>query len=247
MRPDQGLLAIPIRPGEQQLTVRWRDGQGAGLWVGTPEVGLGASASNLHLSLGLSAGRWVLGTQGPRVGPAVLYWGELLVMVLLAYLLSRLGGTPLRFTHWLLLGLGFSTFSWAALVVVVVWLFALHLRSKIGNGLSWWRFDLVQLALIGLTVAALLCMLVAVPYGLLGSPDMHVVGNGSSAYDLRWFDDQSDGPLPQAGVLSLPLLFYRLAMLAWALWLASAIVGWLRWGWQSMNTGGGWRGRPPRV
>jgi len=44
----------------------------------------------------------------------------------------------------------------------------------------------------------------------------------------------------------VPLLFYRLAMLAWALWLASAIVGWLRWGWQSVNTGGGWRRRPPR-
>jgi hypothetical protein len=247
VRPDQGLLAIPIRPGEQQLVVRWRDGQGAGLWVGTPEVDLGASASNLHLNLGLSAARWVLGTTGPRVGPAVLYWGELLVMVLLAYLLSRLGGTPLRFVHWLLLGLGFSTFSWAALVVVVVWLYALHLRSKTGDGLSWWRFDLMQLALIGLTVAALLCMLVAVPYGLLGSPDMHVVGNGSSSHDLRWFDDQSDGPLPRASVLSLPLIFYRLAMLAWALWLANAIVGWLRWGWKSLNTGGGWRNRPPRA
>jgi hypothetical protein len=247
VRPDQGLLAIPIRPGEQQLVVRWRDGKGTGLWVGTPEVDLGADASNLHLELGVPGGRWVLGTQGPQVGPAVLYWGELLVMVLLAFLLSRLGRTPLRFLHWLLLGLGFSTFSWAALVVVVVWLFALHERSNIGESLSWWRFDLIQLALIGLTVAALVCLLVAVPYGLLGSPDMHVVGNGSSAHNLRWFADQSDGPLPQTGALSVPLIFYRLAMLAWALWLASAIVGWLRWGWQSMNTGGGWRSRPPRV
>jgi hypothetical protein len=29
--------------------------------------------------------------------------------------------------------------------------------------------------------------------------------------------------------------------------LASAVAGWLRWGWQDMNTGGGWRRRPPRV
>ena len=247
VRPDQGLLAIPIRPGEQQLVVRWRDGEGVGLWLGSPGVDLGANASNLHLGIGLSAGRWVLGTWGPQVGPAVLYWGELLVMMLLAFLLSRLGRTPLRFHHWLLLGLGFSTFSWVALVVVAVWLFALHERSKIGENLSWWRFDLIQLTLIGLTAAALLCLLIAVPYGLLGSPDMHVVGNGSSAYDLRWFDDQSGGELPQASVLSVPLIFYRLAMLAWALWLAGAIVGWLRWGWQSMNTGGGWRRRPQRV
>jgi hypothetical protein len=34
---------------------------------------------------------------------------------------------------------------------------------------------------------------------------------------------------------------YRLAMLAWALWLAISLLGWLRWVWQSLNVSGGWR------
>jgi hypothetical protein len=42
-------------------------------------------------------------------------------------------------------------------------------------------------------------------------------------------------------VLSVPIVVYRLAMLAWALWIAQAVVGWLRWGWECMNEGGLWR------
>ena len=50
-----------------------------------------------------------------------------------------------------------------------------------------------------------------------------------------------------AAVLSVPLWVYRLAMLAWALWLARALVGWLRWGYESWSAGGTWRPlRAPR-
>jgi hypothetical protein len=41
--------------------------------------------------------------------------------------------------------------------------------------------------------------------------------------------------------VSLPILVYRLAMLAWALWLAQALLGWLRWGWDRFGEGGFWR------
>ena len=39
----------------------------------------------------------------------------------------------------------------------------------------------------------------------------------------------------------MPLLVYRAAMLAWALWLALALLRWLRWGWGCFTAGGGWR------
>jgi len=48
-----------------------------------------------------------------------------------------------------------------------------------------------------------------------------------------------------AWVISVPLLVYRLAMLAWALWLAIALLRWLRWGWECVTTGGGWRAWGP--
>ena len=50
-------------------------------------------------------------------------------------------------------------------------------------------------------------------------------------------------PALGALIVSLPLLVYRLAMLAWALLIAQALVGWLRFGWRAFSTGstGGWR------
>lgn len=33
--------------------------------------------------------------------------------------------------------------------------------------------------------------------------------------------------LPQPLVISVPIIYYRLLMLAWALWLALALLGWL--------------------
>ena len=70
---------------------------------------------------------------------------------------------------------------------------------------------------------------------------MQILGNGSTAHQLRWYSDRAGAILPAAGVVSVPVLIYRLAMLAWALWLAIALLRWLRWGWESVTTGGGWR------
>ena len=40
---------------------------------------------------------------------------------------------------------------------------------------------------------------------LIGSPDMGVVGNGSSQYDLNWFVDRGESVLQSAWFISLPL------------------------------------------
>ncbi|HEX4620654.1 MAG TPA: hypothetical protein VH208_03725, partial [Myxococcaceae bacterium] len=46
---------------------------------------------------------------------------------------------------------------------------------------------------------------------------------------------------PTAWAISVPLLAYRIAMLAWALWLALAMLRWLRWAWGSFTEKGAWR------
>jgi hypothetical protein len=119
-------------------------------------------------------------------------------------------------------------------------LLGLRARAAVAS----WRaglFDLMQLGLALLTVAALGVLVAAVPGGLLGQPDMHIAGMDSSALRLHWFVDRSVDVLPQAGVFSLPLWTYKLAMLAWALWLANALIGWLRWGFDAWSRGGYWR------
>ncbi|MFI4970591.1 MAG: hypothetical protein ACHP7D_10330, partial [Lysobacterales bacterium] len=55
------------------------------------------------------------------------------------------------------------------------------------------------------------------------------------------FADRSIDALPTAYAISLPLWVYKLAMLAWALWLANALVGWLRAGFAAWTLGGYWR------
>src|SRR5687768_5196826 len=85
---------------------------------------------------------------------------------------------------------------------------------------------------------SLVCLYAAIHAGLLFQPDSQVRGNGSSQELLRWFADRIDGPLPRPTVVSAPLLVWRIAMLAWALWLAATLIGWARWTWASLGEGG---------
>jgi len=45
-------------------------------------------------------------------------------------------------------------------------------------------------------------------------------------------------------LVSLPIWTYRAAMLAWALWLAWTVIGWLRRGLAAWLQGGYWRKKP---
>ncbi len=242
VRPLDGKISLPISPGQHDFTIVFRANADLSTRATTPLVSLGLAAANITLTTSLPEDRWLLATWGPRVGPAVLYWGELLVMILVAYALSRTRRTKLRFVDWLLLGIGFSTFSWTALIVVVAWLFAFDWRGRT-TLVSDRTFNLAQFGLAALTVIALLCLISAIPQGLLGQPDMHVTGFGSSAHALQWFNDRSTDALPQASAITLPLWVYKVLMLVWALWLANALIGWLRIAFASWTNNGYWRAR----
>ena len=241
-----GKLGLPLLPGEHDYRVRLREPHGVAARLRTPAFALDAPAANIAAELDLPQDRWVLWTWGPTTGPAVLYWSQLVVLLLVAWLLARYAPTPLRFRHWLLLGLGFSAFAWGAYALVVAWLILLGLRARWTPPERARGFNPAQLGLALLTVLALLVLVAAVPKGLLGVPDMHVAGNGSDAWQLRWFADQGTGVLPAGGVLSVSLWWYKLAMLAWALWLAFALIGWLQWAFGAWTHGGYWRQRDPK-
>ncbi|MGB5577416.1 MAG: hypothetical protein WBM88_08410, partial [Woeseiaceae bacterium] len=223
------------------VQIDWRRNGEMGLRTSTPTVDIGAPASNIELSLTKPRDRWLLGTRGPQLGPAVLYWSELAVLILFALILGRVGLAPLKSRHWLLLGLGFSTFSWPVLGVVVVWLLACGVREKWQTDVNWWRFNVIQLGIGGLTVVALLSIATALPQGLLGTPDMHVAGHNSYGDVLSWFADSSESALPVASVFSVPLWIYKALILAWALWLSFALLRWLPWVWQCFSNQGYWR------
>jgi hypothetical protein len=241
IRQEGRTVTLPVSPGTQQVSLQWREPAGITNIFRTPSVDLGAPSVNSSITLRLGENRWLLWADGPRLGPAVLYWSVIVIIALLSFGLARTGLTPLRMRHWFLLGIGLSQSPIQVGLIVVGWLLALGLRARLEPGRNTHLFNLVQITLALLTLIALTMLYSAVETGLLGLPEMQVAGNDSTAHMLNWYQDRAGEILPQSGIVSVPILFYRLLMLAWALWLALALLRWLKWGWICITTNGLWR------
>jgi len=240
IRLKQSQIVLPIKPGKQDISLRWRNSQQQETLLTTANINLGIASVNNHLNLKLGNDRWVLFTSGPKFGPAVLFWGVLIVIAAISVGLGKLSFTPLKHWHWFLLLIGLSQIPITSALIVVAWLLALGIRAKKYTTESRY-FNLIQITLGMLTFVSLILLFVAVQHGLLGSPDMQIVGNQSSAFNLNWYQDRSDGVLPTATIISVPLIAYRILMLLWSLWLAVSLLNWLKWGWGCFSTGGLWK------
>lgn len=240
-------LVLPLSPGQQHIAIGWRSEGALSSKTVTEQVDLGVESVNSSIEMQVPDSRWILLTGGPRIGPAVWFWGELLVIILVALCLGKVQLTPLSSLQWLLLSLGLSQIPVGMAAIVVAWLLLLGLRKKRGHEIKQrTSFNLAQVFLILLSLAALATLFFAIQQGLLGHPDMQIGGNGSNGHTLHWYQDRVGAELPVAWVISVPLLVYRISMLLWALWLAMALLRWLRWGWDCFSSGGSWRNAPPR-
>ncbi|MGE0385781.1 MAG: hypothetical protein AB7Q97_13700 [Gammaproteobacteria bacterium] len=241
IRQEGRTVTLPIRPGTQEVQMFWREPRGISTLFSSSAVDPGLPSVNAKVVAGVGPDRWILALHGPPFGPAVLFWGVMIAIGLAALALARVPLAPLSATAWCLLGVGLSQVDvWSGLIVVG-WLLALGWRARMDPAARTSVFNLVQVGLAVLTVAALVILYRAIAQGLLGSPQMQILGNGSGALDLQWYRDRVVGELPRVSVLSVPLSVYRLLMLAWALWLAAALLRWLRWGWRCFSTAGLWR------
>jgi hypothetical protein len=242
VRMEKGELPLALLPGAHRVQVNWQSDDGTSLLTRLPRVDLEVASSNISTAVRFPGDRWILYAGGTGIGPAILYWGELIAFILLAVGLGRTRRTPLRSHEWLILGLGLSTFSWSALLLFAVWIFAMRWREKLdAEQLSARKFNLMQLVLIVLSLATVASLIAAIPYGLLANPDMRIAGSGQQANELSWFNDQAMGELPTSWVLSLSLWWYKAAMLLWALWLGFALVRWLPIARRALGAGGFWR------
>lgn len=251
---EGGALTVPVDPGESEVRVSWRasDTKGFSLFsllvprkTAMPDLSLGRSTSNIDLIMHLSRDRWILWTQGPVLGPAVLMWSIVALVILAGALLGRVPFSPLSGTEWALLGLGLVTRSLPAVVMAAGWFFALEVRRR-KRPSKRLVFNGMQLGLVAWGVLVVLVLFEAVRAGLLGIPDMQVSGNGSTAILLRWTVDRVAGAFPEPAVWTLPVWSFRLVMLAWSLWLALKVVGWGRWAAGSLGEGGFWMSRPEK-
>jgi hypothetical protein len=224
-------VIIPLRPGSQTTTVEWHQSSESAVMTRAPHVGMGQHAVNANVIFEMPRNRWILMTKGPRMGPAVLFWSYLVVVVLAALGLARIPWTPLKTYHWLLLGLGLTQVHPLLAILIVGWFIALGLRREHPAPGGWFYFDMIQIILALWTIVALIGLYISIQKGLLGIPNMQISGNGSSDFFFHWTQDRIGDALPQPWVLSLPLFVYRILMLIWALWLAYSLLKWLRWAW----------------
>lgn len=246
-------VLIPLQPGAQIIQLEWLSAAGSTFKNTGPEVRIGAKAVNAHVTFNMPRNRWILFTGGPRLGPAVLFWEYLVVVLLAALALGKLGWTPLKTRHWILLLLGLTQVHPLVAILVVGWFLALDFRRQHPVSSGWFKFDAGQVLLAGWTLAAGIGLYVAIERGLMGIPDMQISGHFSTDFVLNWTQDRIQSVLPRPFVVSLPLWVYKVFMLLWALWLAMMMVKWLRWGWGAFSEGGFWRkprlrrGTPPKT
>ena len=243
VRREGSKLVIPLRPGEQLLSVGWKENLPLGFSANNGAVRLPVESANIQSSLGVGEDRWVLWASGPRRGPAVRFWVILLTSLLTALALGRIPKSPLRSLQWMLLMIGLTQVPLWAAFTVIGWFFLLQWRGhERFQTLPWLGYNASQLGLVALTATALGILLFAVSAGLLGNPKMFILGNGSTSTLLRWFQARSEGTsLPMCSCVSVSIWWYRFAMLLWALWLAISVLGWLGSAWKSFASGGFFR------
>lgn len=248
IRKDGSQVIVPLKPGDQDVTLQWKCETPLAFLASAEAVGLPVPSANLTTTLKVPDNRWVLWADGPLRGPAVRFWGILLGSLLIAWVLGRLTHSPLRPLEWMLLAIGLTQIALPLALVVVGWLFFLVWRgSEAFQHLHPWAHNLQQLCLIFLTMVVLGIFVAIVAEGLLGSPEMFIRGNDSSRTLLRWYEARCDATLPQPRCFSVSIWWYRLLMLLWALWLAAALIRWLLWGWQQFSAGACFRRMPPQA
>ncbi|HSC75492.1 MAG TPA: hypothetical protein VLB90_04555 [Pseudomonadales bacterium] len=247
--PAEGVaLSVPLRPGQQRVDVTWRQDESLNWRMVTPQPQVVESLSNIGLTLQMPEGRWLLAVGGPAMGPALLFWGVLVVILFVAVMLGRSRVAPVATWQWLLLGIGMSTVNSAGSILVVLWFVAMARRAVVDTAsLSRSNLQLMQVGLVFLTVLALGTLISTIPMSLLSTPDMQVIGNQSSAAQLLWYQDRTLQGFPTAWAVSLPMWVYRAVMLLWSLWLVFSLLAWCRWGWQSFSAGEWWRGSEPGI
>ncbi len=241
VQQDGNFVTVPLQPGAQEVVVQWQQLAPFSALYRVPPVKIGQAGVNARVTVQMPDNRWILLVGGPRWGPAVLLWSYIAAIVLMALILGRVTLTPLKTWQWLLLGLGLTQIPAPMALLIIGWLLALGLRERQHMPGGWFSFDLIQIGLVLWTVAALVALFAAVQAGLVGQPDMQIEGNDSTYMTLHWIQDHIDENMPRPWVFSLPVWSYRLLMLAWSLWLALALLGWLKWGWRALGRQGLWQ------
>lgn len=248
VQPNEGRVEISIPGGTHTLDLKINTPRQGGVVQTLPQIDLGGDVYNLQIQFPLPGDRWLLGAWGPGWGPAVMYWAELLVLLVVAIGLARLP-LSLGLRSALLLALGLSTQSGVVvwLVLLVAWLAIISWREKIRvENVDRTVFNLAQLLMVALTVLVILSVGTTITRGLLGATaDMSVLAPRTGGEMTWWVDQVKGGAIDSPTLVSAPKWLYQLLLFAWTLWFAywgwgqvkRALAAWMRGGyWKDMGS-----------
>ncbi|MBE9527439.1 MAG: hypothetical protein IME94_10775 [Proteobacteria bacterium] len=241
-------LSLPVLPGNQKVKIVWNEIRGISNQFKSSTINLGIESVNNKIQINPGTKRWVLFASGPDMGPAVLFWGVFIIILILSFALGRITGTPLNTMQWALLWIGLSASEPLAAIIVVGCILSLKARNNLDvNNIKAWKFNIFQLFLVFLIFISISALIFSIQQGLLGSPNMQISGNGSSSQHLNWFSDRISEIIPQVTVISVPVFIYQLLMLVWSIWLAFAVTKWALWGWKSLTHQEYWKPMPLKL
>ncbi len=247
MAKDATELRLPLQPGVSEVSIEWKQDDGVQAVYTAPAVLLGGAAVNARVAIDFvdESDRVILWTGGSADGPIVWLWPWFGALVLLAVVLGRAPGVPLRPWKWLVLGLGFGAGFiplLAAWFLLVAWRPTLVRRVTSDHGYNALQFGFVLLTGVVLMVT------LTTGQALLTSPVWTLVDNWSADDGLlRWYADRVEDATPSAWVVSVPASLWRALWVLWALWVAWQSIGWGRWAWRALGEGGWLRTSPPTL
>jgi len=240
LKINNNQLSIPLKGKAQTVVIKWKEEAGTQNVYNFSKIDLNKESVNSKISLNLPQNRWVLWTDGPLLGPAVLLWGVLLSVLIFALILGRIKNSPLKSRDWLLLGVGVSTSSILIMLPIVAWIFLLRAKEQKGESLTGRMRNFTQVLIVIFTIIALGTIIGAVSVGLLGNPDMMIQGNNSYGFNLNWYSDRVGDSMAQPTVISVSMWYYRALMLLWAIWISFSLINWLKWAWGIFSHGDMW-------
>lgn len=239
------LVDVSLSPGAHEVFLEWESNDPWQTTFRTPKIGLNHEGVNAHIVIkGATDSRWILWLDGSSWGPHIFFWKYVVLILLIAFGLSRIPKSPLRFLEWALLGLGLVQLPALAMWIVPAWFFFMAQRKEL-TALSSGAHVLMQIIFLGLTLGALITLYACIHMGLLVQPDMNILPY--SYEGLTWYMDRFKNFLPTVFIISVPTWVYKTLMFIWSLWLARKMLDWAKTWWTAFNAGGILKASPIRA
>lgn len=231
----EGQLVIPVNQGTTNVKFTVNINDEITNTLRFPSLNLNAPIVNITEEAFIPTSRWILFTNGPAIGPSVLFWAQIPIWLCVAFILSRFAIFPLNFLQWFILLFGFMQTNIIFSVIVIAWFVSFALKVDYFNNLPYKKLTNAAIAI--LTLLFIYSLFEGVNNGLLGTWNMKIIGNnsqltydnGNLLWNLKWYQDVSSGELPRPFILSLPIFVYRTIMILWSIWLSFSFVKWIRW------------------